>query len=59
MFDYMRLHCNLDLEDNKQVFSHDTLARDGPNPVPSLVTKDSADQNIIKHSFTFEPSLWP
>ena len=32
IFDYMSPHCNLELEDRKLIFSHDTLALDDASP---------------------------
>ena len=32
IFDYMSLNCDLELEDSKQIFSHDTLAYDDTSP---------------------------
>ena len=38
----MILHCDLDLEDIKPIFVHDTLAHDGASPYQNFDTKGSA-----------------
>ena len=63
IFDYMKSHCDLDLEDNKQILSHDSLVYDDASPIPSLVTKGSTVEKIImvqmKIQWNVEHSLCP
>ena len=42
----MSHHCDLDLEDNKAIFLHDTPAQDTYTIMPNLVTNSSTVQKV-------------